>query len=256
MTIIAVDDEELALEGMLRSIREAAPDAEVNGFLYTEDALEFASRNHCDIAFLDVEMPEVNGIALAEQLKQFNPAVNIIFATGYAHYRDAAFDLHASGYLTKPVTADKIRRELDDLRYPVQNQKRLSARCFGNFEVYLDGMPMKFKYERTKELLAYLIDRRGALCTNGELIAVLFEDDENHDAYLRSLRKDLLDTLSAGDCGQVVVQQRGKLGILPDEIQCDYYDWCDGRYTQNPYHGEYMNQYSWGEYTNGALQWK
>lgn len=255
MKILVVDDEQLALEGAVSAVRQAAPDALVRGFTDAADALAYVeSHKMCDIALLDVEMAGYNGVQLAQLLKQSNPSINIIFATGYSEYRDAAFELHASGYLLKPITAAKVKKELEDLRHPVLEQKRIRVQCFGNFEVYLDGMPLRFKYERTKELLAYLVDRKGALCSNGELVEVLFGDDKNHDAYLRSLRKDLLDTLSAGECGQVIVQQRGKLGILPAEIDCDYYDWCDGKCPAGAYAREYMSQYSWGEYTNGVLQ--
>ena len=153
----------------------------------------------------------------------------------------------------KPITAEKVKRELDNLRRPVPEEKRIQVQCFGNFEVYLDGIPLEFKYHKTKELLAYLVDRKGALCTNGEIIAKLFGDD-NHNAYLRSLRKDLLDTLETAGCTDIITQQRGRLGIDPAAIRCDYYDWCDGKKMGNPYLEEYMAQYSWSEYTNAALQ--
>lgn len=253
MNIIAVDDEELALEGLLDAIRQAAPAAAVHGFSYAEDALDFANNHPCAVAFLDVEMAELDGVELAEQLKKRNPDVNIIFATGFSQYRGAAFDLHASGYLTKPITAEKVRRELAELRRPLSEGKRIRVQTFGNFEVYLDGKPMVFKYSKTKELFAYLVDRKGALCTNGEIIAALFSDNENHDAYLRSLRKDLMDTLDEADSGVVLERQRGQLGVVPEQIDCDYYDWCAGRRGEVLYCGEYMAQYSWGEYTNAML---
>lgn len=255
MKILVVDDEALALEGAVSAVREAAPDARVWGFDDAEDALAFVRENReCDIAVLDVEMAGYTGVELAQLLKEINPTINIIFATGYAEYCDVAFDLHASGYLLKPITAAKVRKELDDLRYPVAQQKRVRVQCFGPFEVYLDGVPLRFKYERTKEMLAYLVDRKGALCSNGELTQVLFGDDKSHDVYLRTLRKDLLDTLGAGDCGQIIVQQWGKLGIVPDEISCDYYDWCDGGCISGSYAREYMSQYRWSGRTNGQLQ--
>ena len=255
MRIIALDDEELALEGLMDVIREAAPEAELHGFLYAEDVLEFIKDHSCDVAFLDVEMAGLNGIGLAEQLQLRNPDVNIIFATGFSDYLGDAFDLHASGYLMKPITAEKVKKELEHLRRPVPERKRMRVRCFGNFEAYWDNHPIEFKYTRTKELLAYLIDRKGSLCTNSELIAVLFDDD-NHAAYLRKLRKDLLDTLESVGCADVITQQRGKLGIIPDAIVCDYYDWCAGKQMGNVYRGEYMHQYDWSEYTNAVLQKK
>ena len=120
--------------------------------------------------------------------------------------------------------------------------------------MYLDGSPINFKYSKTKEMLAYLVDRKGALCTNGEIIAALFEDDDGHDAYFRSLRKDLTDILEAAGCSEAVIQQRGSMGIVPAVVDCDYFNWCSGMRTGiNAFHGEYMTQYSWGEYTNAML---
>ena len=254
MIVIAVDDERFALENLVDSIAQASPDAKIHRFRYPEDALEFAEGNHVDVAFLDVEMIGMNGVELAERLKFCHPDINIIFSTGYGHYRDAAFDLHASGYLTKPITPEKVKKELDNLRRPVRDPKRVRIRAFGNFEVYLDGGPIGFKYSKTKELLAYLVDRKGALCTNGEIMAVLFEDDNGHEAYFRSLRKDLTDILEAAGCAEILSQQRGRIGIVPDRVDCDYFNWCSGKRSGgNAYQGEYMTQYSWGEYTNAML---
>ena len=254
MKIIAVDDERIALEGLLDVISEAAPDAEINGFEYPEDALDFVNANDCNIAFLDVEMSEMSGVELAEQLKLRNPDINIIFATGFEEYRKEAYDLHASGYLTKPITAEKVRKELCDLRRPIPKRRRMRVQTFGNFEAYIDGVPIAFKYSKTKELLAYLVDRKGALCTSAELQAVIFEDDGGHESYMKSLRRDLLETLEASGCGHVIAQQRGKLGVVPDNLDCDYYDWCEGKRMGLIWHGEYMVQYSWSEYTAGVLE--
>ena len=68
MRIIAVDDEELALDRLMTAIQQAAPGAELHGFFYPEDALAFLQGNGCDVAFLDVEMADVSGVELARQL--------------------------------------------------------------------------------------------------------------------------------------------------------------------------------------------
>lgn len=253
MKIIAVDDERIALEGLLDVISEVAPTAELNGFEYPEDALAFVEKNGCNIAFLDVEMSGMTGVELAEQLKQRNPDINIIFATGFGEYRKEAYDLHASGYLTKPITAEKVKKELADLRRPIPKSARLQVQTFGNFEVFVDGTPIAFKYSKTKELFAYLIDRKGALCTLAELQAVLFEDGGSHESYMKSLRRDLVGILTLLGCEDAIAQQRGKLGIIPNRVKCDYYDWCSGKRKNIVWQGEYMSQYSWSEYTAGIL---
>ena len=254
MTIVAVDDEKMALQALSNAIRESAPEAELHSFRWGEDALEFAQKNSVDVVFLDIEMPGETGIQLAERLTNGNRKVNIIFVTGFGQYRDAAFDLHASGYLMKPITAEKVRVELDHLRYSVAQRKRVRVYAFGNFEVFLDDKPMEFKYRKTKELFAYLIDRKGAQCTVGEMMSVLFEEDPGHVTYFKSLRRDLLDTLEAAGCPEVISQQRGSLGVMPEQIECDYFDYLSGREKgKTAYRGEYMTQYSWSEYTNGLL---
>ena len=254
MKIIAVDDEKIALQGLLLSIQRAAPDAEVQGFRRAADAIAYMECTPCDVAFLDIEMKGMNGVQTAERLKSIHPDVNIIFATGFGSYRDAAFDLHASGYLIKPITEAAIRRELENLRRPVAAPKRLKVMTFGNFEVLYGGVPLVFKYRKSKELFAYLIDRRGAMCSTGEIVSVLFEDDGDHKVYYHRLRSDLIDTLAALHCENVIVQQRGMLGVLPDEIDCDFYDYLNGKAELNKlYHGEYMLQYSFAEVTNAEL---
>ena len=166
MKILAVDDEIIALEGLIKSIKEADKTAKVFGFRFSDEAIEFMKTNICDVAFLDIEMVGMNGVNLAHELIKINPNINIIFSTGYGNYRDVAFDMHASGYIVKPITTEKVKRELQNLRKPVLEVNKLQIEVFGNFEVYFEGKPVKFKYSKAKELLAYLVDRKGALCSS------------------------------------------------------------------------------------------
>jgi two-component SAPR family response regulator len=251
-----VDDEKIALDALSGAIKEIVAEDEVISFRYPEDALEYVRENFCDIAFLDVEMAGMSGVALAEELKKYNSEINIVFCTGYGDYREKAFELHASGYLMKPITPEKIKRELENLRRPIVEKKRLKVQTFGNFEVYLEGKPLAFKYRRTKELFAYLVDRVGAMCTVGEIIGILFEDESGREEYFQKLRRDLLSTLEEVGCAGVIVHKRGMLGVVVTEIQCDYYDCLNKKKDfATAYFGEYMSQYSWAEETCGLL-WK
>ena len=254
MRIIAVDDEKIALEALSDAIRAIVAEDEVVSFRYPEDAIEYAKENLCDIAFLDIEMVGMSGVELAQELKKYNSEINIVFCTGYGNYRDAAFDLHASGYLMKPITPEKVKRELENLRRPISTKKKLKVQTFGNFEVYLDGKPVNFKYRRTKELFAYLVDRAGAMCTVGEIIGILFEDEGGREDYFQKLRRDLLSTLEEVECESAIVHKRGMLGVVVTELQCDYYDYLNNKKDlATSYFGEYMSQYSFAEYTNAHL---
>ena len=254
MRILAVDDEKIALEALSSAIKAVVTDDEVVSYRYPEDAIEYVKENFCDIAFLDIEMAGMSGVELAEELKKYNSEINIVFCTGYGNYRDKAFDLHASGYLMKPITPEKVKHELENLRRPIAEKKRLKVQTFGNFEVYLDGKPIVFKYRRTKELLAYLIDRAGALCSLGEIIGVLFDDESGREDYFQKLRRDLIVTFEEVGCSNAIVHKRGMLGVVVTEIKCDYYDYLnDKKDLATSYFGEYMSQYSFGENTNAQL---
>ena len=60
----------------------------------------------------------------------------------------------------------------------VANAKTNNAKTFGNFELFVNGKPVFFAREKSKEMLAYLIDRRGAVVNKKEIMGILFEDRE------------------------------------------------------------------------------
>ena len=73
-------------------------------------------------------MPLINGIELAKKLKKNNPLINVIFVTAYNNYALDAYNIHASGYIMKPAKADKVKKELDALRYEVAQELSEDAR--------------------------------------------------------------------------------------------------------------------------------
>ncbi len=258
MIVIAVDDEKIALEGVLSACQKVIPGQQVLGFRLAEEAYDYVQANGCDIAFLDIEMRDENGLELAEKILEVNPKANVIFTTGYGEFAGDAFKLHASGYIMKPVTEEKVRDELKALRFPIDSKEgKLTVKAFGNFEVFSGGEPLRFQYTKSRELLAYLVDRNGALSSVQEIIAILWEDDDeqDHTSYLKNIRADLVQTLTEAGHEDVLVRQRGRLGIVPDKIDCDYYKYLsDPEHYRNLYQGEYMVQYSWSEYTHGQFQ--
>ena len=131
------------------------------------------------------------------------------------------------------------------------------AQTFGNFELFVDGKTVQFKYNRTKEIVAILINNRGAQTTNGEIIANLWEDDgdpEKKASYLGNLRQDLQNTLKKLRVNDIIVKQRGSMAIAVDKIECDLFDWLEKKKeSKYNYTGDYMNQYSWPEFFHAEL---
>ena len=246
MKILLVDDEKLQLTRLEESVKKVLPEGEIFSYSNPRQALNENKNTLFEIAFLDIEMPEINGINLAKSLKSINPKINIIFVTAYDNYALEAYKLHASGYVSKPVNENKIREEVEGLRYEVNLKptKRIQVKCFGNFEVFCEGQPLKFVYQKSKEVFAYLIDREGSGVNVNELNAVLWEDD--HKSYLRNLISDIQKTLHNCGADEVFVRAHNSYAIDPSQIDCDAYEYKKG----NPdairmYRGEYMSQYSW-----------
>lgn len=250
MDIILVDDEKLNLDNLEYVIDRVLPDAHRESFSKASLALAHIQDHPVDIAFLDIQMRGIDGITIAKCVQDHWPNANIIFCTGYSEYALDALDIHCSGYLLKPITEEKVRKAVEHLRYPIRQKKRVAFRCFGNFEAYCDGTPIWFKYNRTKELLAYLVDRNGVSVSMKELAAVLFEDDQ-HRSYMYQIRLDLVNTLTELGAADILIQSRGHLGINRDMVSCDYFDYLDKKIT--PPVQEYMTQYSFPEATCAAL---
>ncbi len=259
MTVLVVLENEAAVLPMSELISGMEPDSNLMCFESTLPALAAARKEPVDIAVIDVTLQELNGLDFGQYLQEMYPNVNLIYLT---EDREKGFDAlrqHASGILMKPVIAQELQRELDELRYPSAQKggKRVFAQTFGNFELFVDGKPVAFKYSKTKEIVALLINNRGAQTTNGEIIASLWEDDgdpEKKGSYLSNLRQDLQNTFTRLKLNGLILKQRGSMAIATDRIECDLYDWLEKK-QESRYHylGDYMNQYSWPEVMHAEL---
>ena len=257
MIAIAVDDEILMLGALVKAV-DASPDIrEVNKFSDCDEALDFVKKNPVDIAFLDINMRGMGGLALAEKIVATRPNCKIVFCTGYEEYAIPAFKLHASGYLMKPISAEDVQAEINNIKGVRQKEKLLTVQCFGNFEVYVKDEKLMFKRLKTKELFAFLVDRRGAGMTAKQICAVLFPDDTDdtkNAAYLRQLVLDLKNTLKTIGAEAVLCHETPCYRIDTSLIKCDYVSYLE---TGKPeFRGEYMTQYSWAEDTCAMLQFK
>ena len=261
MKILAVDDERLALQLLTETIRRVLPDAELLPCSKASEALLCAETNAFDIAFLDVQMRSMTGLELARKLKDIYPKINIIFVTGYNEYAGDAMRMHASGYIEKPVTEEKLRHELQYLRNPIieeQPHTLLRVSCFGNFDVFLpNGEPLHWGRSKSKECFAYLVSRCGSTCTVRELAGVLFEDDSydrKQAAYMQKIISVMAQTLKLAGAEKVLRKGFNKCAVIPEFLDCDYYRFRQGDVTAvNQYQGEFMRQYSWAEFITGYL---
>lgn len=251
MNTITIDDRQLAVNAMVQNMKEIDPEGNHVGLISPAEALSYARAHHIDVAFLDIEMPDMNGLEMAEALRKIQPNINIVFVTGHAEYALDAHSLFASGYLVKPADVSDVEKVLKHLRYPVDGGNRLQVRCFGNFEVFVQNRPVLFKRAKCKEIFAYLIDSRGASVTMGELISILWEDGGNissRNSQLRTFISDLRRSLSEAGFEDILVREYNSLAVRTDMIDCDFYRYLEHDETaMREFMGEYMRQYSWAE---------
>ena len=199
MTAICVDDEPLVLQLTLSLFRDLPGFQEVEGFAGPLEALDWLENHTPDIALLDIDMPGMNGLELARRIRDMHPDTAVIFLTGYSEYALDAFQLHASGYLMKPINREKLASEVE---YALSGRNRgkasnVFAKTFGNFDLLVDGRPLVFKRSKSKELLAYLVDRHGGNVSRPEAFAVLWEDT----FYDRAMQKQMDVVIRGGHPG-------------------------------------------------------
>ena len=254
MIAITVDDERPMLKA-LTDIVKSSPDIEaVYDFSACIDALEWISQNSADVAFLDINMRGMGGLALAEKITSFHPECKIVFCTGYEEYALSAIQLRCSGYLMKPITQEAVQKEIDHIKSKNAKIDLLDIKCFGNFEVLKNGEALTFKRTKAKELFAVLVDRNGAGMTGKQICAVMWPentDDVKNMDYLRHLVADLKKALTHVGAEKVFCQEGYNYRVDTTRINCDYHSFLKTGKPQ--FHGEYMSQYSWAEDTLALL---
>ncbi|MBQ6521070.1 MAG: response regulator [Anaerolineaceae bacterium] len=116
--VILIDDEKIILSGGLPILERVMPDVEITGFDRPSAAVDFALNNKISLAFLDIEMGKNSGLDICSKLLKINPFTNVIFLTAYVDYSFDAWSTGACGFILKPLTEEKVKKQLSLLKYP------------------------------------------------------------------------------------------------------------------------------------------
>lgn len=167
-------------------------------------ALEEAEKTQFDAALLDIEMPVMNGIELAERLFNILPEIKIVFITAYNSYATEAFDVNAIDYVLKPIRKERLTRALDRIVSKSKNdtkqkldQPKLFINTLGKFVVRIGEEVIKWNRKKSAELFAYLLENRDMPIHKEKLCDLLWPDLEprkalvNLQSTIYSIRKIL-----------------------------------------------------------------
>ncbi|MBQ9612422.1 MAG: response regulator [Lachnospiraceae bacterium] len=116
--VIMVDDDEIILSHALNVLKEVLPDATITGFIWPQEAVEYAKANQVDLAILDIELGTASGLDLCHTLLEINPCTNVVFLTAYPEYSIDAWSTEAHGFILKPLTPEGVKEQLKKLRIP------------------------------------------------------------------------------------------------------------------------------------------
>lgn len=193
MRAILIDDEQLALNYLEYQLSNHS-DVEIIGkFIDPIEGRQAIEENEVDIVFLDIEIPSLNGIELAEQLLETKPELHIIFVTAYGEYATKAFELNALDYVLKPVGQERLHKTIQRVKSRMKEQgsvrindtSTLYINLFKEFSMSDDQQNILLRWRTTKaqQLFLFLLHHRQQTVNKTAIIELLWPDLELERAY-------------------------------------------------------------------------
>lgn len=228
---VVVDDEKYSLE-LFKIIAESISDIQIcASFENYLEAMEYIQSNRVDVVFLDIEMPEVNGLELSQRILNIKPEANIVFVTAFNKYAVEAFEINAVDYLMKPFTVDRLKKTVQRLkdRKSTKNNSYdndIYFKCFGSFNIYKNGESIICKNSKAREILAYLLHNEGVPVGWEKIVDAIWpeHDYEKAHANFHSTFYLLRKFLSENNIAHIIEYSRGSYRVQKDKIHCDMYE--------------------------------
>ncbi|QDQ00378.1 response regulator [Lysinibacillus fusiformis] len=235
--VIIMDDEPLALINMEKRLKEFDSIEIVKSFSTLNDLLTEGPTLDIQVAFLDVEMPGMNGLEIAQLLKQWHRNIHIIFVTAYRDYAVQAFEIQSLDYLLKPISKSRLETTINRIQELSQHEKKfppsqkhnepsLRIQCFGGFNVSFNGKIVHWRTVKTKELFAFLFSNLYSHVPRDIIIDALWAETDYKKArvQLHTTISYLRTTLSALGYVNVLHYANGCYTLQLEDFQCDVLD--------------------------------
>lgn len=183
MKALIVDDEHLALLHFKKMLERTNAFQSIMAYQDPVEALEHPETPAVDAVFLDIEMPGVNGIELAEAIQSMNENIQVVFITAYNEFAIKAFELNAIDYLLKPVIYKRLETTVERiktnnmLRQNAENtEAHFSIQCFGSLQFHQTlkdvktSIPVKWRTSKAREIYLFLLHNQGHVVSKEMLI--------------------------------------------------------------------------------------
>ncbi|WP_141503619.1 response regulator [Paenibacillus luteus] len=231
MKVIIVDDEYYALRN-LKSKLEKIADVEVVA-MYDDPAaaLEEMSSIQPDLAFLDIEMPEIDGIALLGMMFKKRPDMDFVFTSAYHAYVTDTLETKALDFLVKPVKFEQLYVTLEKIK-KIRSKSgmghKMEIQCFGDFAVYINGKLIddNWRTKKTEELFAYLLCMNGKYVSRERIINDLWPNLEMEKGYanLYTTQYNLKKRFDAFGIHDLIKSRLGNIWLNIEDIKMDLLD--------------------------------
>ncbi|MFF2797399.1 response regulator [Lysinibacillus xylanilyticus] len=235
--MIVMDDEPLALVNMEKKLKEFNSIEVIKSYTTVKDLLAEGPSLDFQVAFLDVEMPGMNGLEIARLLKEWNKNIFIVFVTAYRDYAVQAFEIHSIDYLLKPISKARLETTINRIQellhlenkstpLQIRNKPKLTIQCFGGFVVLHNNKAVHWRTLKTKELFAFLFSNLNNHVPRDTIIDSLWVDTEFKKArvQLHTTVSYLRTTLSALGYSKVIKYANGCYILQLEDYQCDAHD--------------------------------
>ncbi len=183
-----VDDEPLALVHLRRQLTTIGGVEIVAECTDVREAISTAEIEKPDVVFIDIMMPEIDGLEAAQRLLDRLPHLQVVFVTAHDDFAVQAFELNAIDYVLKPAETDRLRKTLGRIArnlaatgIPPVEAPQPTIRCFGRLQV--GDVAPTWRTAKARELFAFFVHRRNEIVRKDYLIEVLWPDYEYKKAY-------------------------------------------------------------------------
>ncbi|MDF2986189.1 MAG: hypothetical protein K0R50_1699 [Eubacterium sp.] len=227
---ILVDDEELSIKRLNKILTECSEIQICNTFSNSLEAYGYIKENKIDVVFLDISMPDMDGMTFSGMLRDMDSDIDVVFITGYDEYAVKAFEVNALDYLLKPVTSERLQKTLDKIkkkRRYVQKNPGIKVSFFNGLKIYTTGeedREIKLRSPKTEELFAFIVYKRN---TNREEIVDTLWEGFDFDKALKNINSNMYyirKALSVYELEDCIKTGKKEISIEKGRITCDLFE--------------------------------